>query len=77
MKSNCSGAIGLVYDRKYEVFLKPNDLHCKLLPHCHFSSLRRQRRRRFNPLATDIENRVCSCFLKIAALFAKLQHLRA
>jgi hypothetical protein len=29
------------------------------------------------PLVTDIENLASSCFLKIAALFAKLQRLRA
>ena len=27
-----------------------------------------------NPLVTDIENLACSCFCKIAALFAKLEH---
>jgi hypothetical protein len=31
--------------------------------------------RTLNPLVTDIENLASSCFLKIAALFAKLQHL--
>jgi hypothetical protein len=27
-----------------------------------------------NALVTDIENLACSCFCKIAALFAKLEH---
>ena len=31
--------------------------------------------RTLNPLVTDIENLASSCFLKIAALFAKLQRL--
>jgi hypothetical protein len=31
--------------------------------------------RRLNLLVTDIENLASSCFWKIAALFAKLQHL--
>jgi hypothetical protein len=33
--------------------------------------------RTLNPLLTDIENLASSRFWKIAALFAKLQHLRA